>query len=208
MTDSPANTPRWFNCLTLVALGAFTVAYFATRSGRASADHAAVAPPTPIVAPVGFDPIGYYQEKCEHCHGPYGMVWSAGFSHRYGELELFDRVRTMCAGAANAPLEAAPLDAVFAYIRSIGRGEVFLAYTAREGKVIRGEVTPGSTVTLVVGGKRIKAEVVEFEWTAPLEATAGPAEVIAEREGKTARIDLTTHSSTHSSPAAIAPAKR
>ena len=208
MPDPNVNSPRWFRYLTLSAAGVFTVAYFTTRSGRAGGIEATDVPPARIVGPVGFDPIGYYQEKCEHCHGPYGMVWSAGFSRHYGELELLERVRTMCAGAANAPLPDAQVEAVYSYIRSVGRGEVFLAYTTREGNVIRGEVSPGSNVTLVAGGKRINAEVVEFQWTAPLEATTGPAEVIAEREGKTARIDLTTHNSTHSTPAAVRPASR
>ena len=68
--------------------------------------------------------------------------------------------------------------------------------------MFRGEVTPGSTVTLVVDGKDVAANVDGHSWTS--DATSASA-TRAEKDGKTTALDVPPDASggvafSHSAP--------
>lgn len=201
------HTPPMGGLLTAAVIFLATIAYFAGRSGGV-AKPVTAATAIPVVDPVGFAAVGHFQEKCEHCHGSYGAIWSSGLSRKYEPSQLRQMVEVMCAGPGAEPLDGPRLEALVSYIRSLADCETYLAFTARDAASLSGEVTPGSKVHLIIDGRRIEAQVRDHQWTAAAAPTHGPAELVAERDGKSVRLDLTTHNSTQSLPAAYpAPAR-
>jgi hypothetical protein len=155
------------------------------------------------------DPISYFNQECGSCHGNYGSFWGEGFAAAYDDAGLRDVVDEMAAGPAQAPLEGLALDVQVAYHRSLVDGKPFVTVYVEEGK-LRGEVTPGSEVVLVVEGREQAATVEKHVWRSELrEASA----VRVTKEGKQTELDLgagekTVEGAVVYSHASAAPAKK
>ena len=108
-------------------------------------------------------PISYFNDRCGSCHGNYGEFWGGGFAAELDDHELRDIVDEMAAGPAQAPLEGAALDVQVAYHRSLVNGRPFITAYLHEGS-LRGEVTPGSRVALIIDGKEQPATVEKHTW--------------------------------------------
>lgn len=106
-----------------------------------------------------FAPIAYFQQSCANCHGDYGTAYGAGFGAGLTDDALRQFVDEMAAGPGFAPLQEKQLDIQTAYHRSMIDGKPFVI-AWREGEGLRGEVTPGATVS--VGG--VPATVEGHVW--------------------------------------------
>lgn len=127
--------------------------------------------------------LDYYANKCASCHGAYGELHKdqirTGGPDGTGvpDDELVTWVKVMSEQQAQAPLTGGALDAMVAYHRAVRDDRPFVSITLRTHGALAGEVTPGSTVELVAGGKATAAQVTGHRWsvTAPAEVTTLPA---------------------------------
>jgi hypothetical protein len=143
-----------------------------------------------LVTPLEHQPLAYFQNHCERCHGPWGAFYGDSFGEGLSEDELKEIVDEMAAGPAGAPLEGEELAGQVAFHRSLLAKAPFL--------VFEGEVTPGSEVRLTWPGGELAAEVEDFRWTLelPSDLDQKPA-LIAELDGATTRLDPTRTSFSH-----------
>ena len=114
-------------------------------------------------------PLTYFNANCANCHGNYGSYWGEGFAADYDEDELREVVAEMAGGPGFAPIDGIALDVQTAYNAKLAAGKnapPFVVAT-RGPDGFRGEVTPGSSVTLVTAFGKIPATVDGHTWTAP-----------------------------------------
>lgn len=133
----------------------------------------------PATQPVEIKPVFaamvYFDFNCARCHGPQGSFYGKEFGQHLSDATLTKVVRDMAEGPGNAPLNAEDLKVEVAYHRALAGAEPFVSITAVESDTLRGEVSPGSSVT--VDGKPAKVE--GFNWSAPM-----GAEIVAMRGDK------------------------
>ena len=118
-------------------------------------------------------PISYFNQSCANCHGDYGSFWGEGFAADLKGGRLREVVREMAAGPAFAPLEEWALEVQTAYHRSLVDGKPFVTVYVDKSGNLAGEVTPGSTVFLVIDNRQVKAMVAGHTWSSSVrEASA------------------------------------
>ena len=133
-------------------------------------------------------PLSYFNANCANCHGNYGSYWGEGFAAEYDHAELREIVAEMAGGPGFAPIDGLALDVQTAYNARLAKGKdappFVVATRADDG--FAGEVTPGSTVTLVTPTGQVQATVDGHRWTAP--GADGVVEIVVTRGGKTTRV--------------------
>jgi hypothetical protein len=108
----------------------------------------------------------------------------------------------MANGPAGAPLTATGLAAQVAYHRSLYDLKPFLAVVESKDRVLSGEVSPGSKVTIRNGSQNIPAQVAGYQWTATLPAGMKPEqlEIRAQNAGGETVLPLRDSSFSHFQP--------
>jgi glucose/arabinose dehydrogenase len=149
-TPVPASTPR--------------------RASAASSAPTSKAPELPELAA-----ISYFNANCARCHGPFGSFYGKRSYHPYPVLAA--DIKQMAEGPSDAPLSEKALAAQVAYHQSLYDLKPFIAWVGQDGQLISGEVTPGSKVTIVSGGKPIDARVEDYRWSATLPDGVKPGQV-------------------------------
>ena len=133
-------------------------------------------------------PISYFNANCANCHGEYGGYWGEGFVSAHTPQELREAVEGMCNGPAQAPIQGRALESQTAYNASLRDKTPFATAYAGEGGTLRGEVTPGASVTLVsADGAETPATVEGHAWTSNL-ASAGLVRV--EKDGRRVEVKV------------------
>ncbi len=122
---------------------------------------AVLAASAPRTSPLA--PIDYYEAKCARCHGSYGATMPKTIAE-LSDKELEHVVKQMASGPAQAPLSGAKLSAEVAYNRSLTDPKPFIAVTTATSKLLSGEVTPGSKVSLKCGARSLNASVNGHRW--------------------------------------------
>ncbi len=120
-------------------------------------------------------PITFFNANCASCHGKYGSFWGEGFAADYGRAELAGVVREMTEGPGFAPIDGAEFDAQVAYnaaMSTAGREQGPFLFVERFSDGLRGEVFPGSKVTVHVDGAEHEANVEGHTWRLVDAATA------------------------------------
>ena len=166
---------RAIGTVLLIALGGCDAGSQERRPQPAT--QAVMAPATEPVTPNGAltdeqldyarRPITYFNDKCGKCHGNYGTYWLEGVIAGLGERKLREEVELMAAGPSQAPLEGLALEVQVAYHRSLADGRPFVT-VIRDENPLAGEVTPGSRVLLISGGREHEAQVEEHHWRSTL----------------------------------------
>lgn len=131
---------------------------------------------TKKIQPVTRPPMKYFAERCERCHGVLGENFGGTFAEKRSPKELIDVVRMMANGPGGEPLSGSSFDALVALHRAIKRHQPFLVWTQQNGKVLKGEATPGSTITATAKGKPLAIKFTGSEWELKPGAAA-PAQV-------------------------------
>ncbi len=133
-------------------------------------------------------PLSYFNANCANCHGNYGSYWGEGFAAEYDRAALREVVAEMAGGPGFAPIDGVALDVQAAYNAKLAEGKAAPPFVvATRGETgFTGEVTPGSTVTLVTSGGEIEATVDGHRWTAP--GADDVVELVVTRDGKTTRV--------------------
>jgi hypothetical protein len=116
-------------------------------------------------------PIVQFEAGCARCHGPQGSLFDAGFSGM--DLHGLRReVVEMMTGPAQLHPSLGQIHAMTAYVQAMHAGTPFVvvnnaaAFANGQQRVLRGEVTPGTTVELRQDGQPIRAVVKGLAWTA------------------------------------------
>ncbi len=186
-------------------LGFAAVVLIAGCSDRESPDAAPATEPPAIkqpaaaaATPLGFGPIGYFENHCARCHGPYGSFYGDEFAASLEGDHLREVVKEMVFGAAQSSLKDPEIDLLTAYHRSMVAGEPFLV-VMQVAPELGGEVTPGAAVMLLLESGEVAAKVDGHGWTADVQ-TERVREVRAELNGRTAvvRLDSKTQGSSTS----------
>jgi hypothetical protein len=177
---------RWCAAIASAALLMTTAAALV----RTSAADQSVTSPAPSTAPattpagalmLGFAPIEYFQLHCARCHGPYGSFYGEGFGAHVAPGGLRNVVRDMAEGPAMAPLPDHQLDLLVAWHQSLIDKAPYVVIVESSGGgdeplVIRGEVTPGASVTVTAdGAPPLRATVTGHTWTITLPSATDPA---------------------------------
>jgi len=127
--------------------------------------------------PLTIGPITYFNTQCSICHGPYGkLIADHNIAINSNAADYRAMVQYMVTDRAGSSLPPRELDAQTAYCASLAAGGegvksegsptfVCVKTPVMEGG-LEGEVTPGSTVTLVMakGQVRIAATVDGHTW--------------------------------------------
>jgi len=125
-------------------------------------------PPATAATPVGFGPIGYFENHCARCHGPYGSFYGDEFAASLEGDHLREVVKEMVFGAAQSSLEDPEIDLLTAYHRSMVAGEPFVVVLEGTPE-LAGEVTPGAALLLVLESGEVAARVDGHNWTADVQ---------------------------------------
>jgi cytochrome c5 len=151
---------------------------------------APVTPPKPAatawVQPLALGPITYFNTQCSTCHGKYGVqIADHNIAKNSSAEDYRAMVEYMVTVRAESSLPPREMDAQTAYCASLAAGGegvlsegaptfVCIKTPVNEGG-LEGEVTPGSTVTLVAakGQVRIDAEVDGHNWSISPQRIAG-----------------------------------
>src|SRR5690606_11889164 len=95
-----------------------------------------------LASPLTVGPITFFSAACAPCHGDGGELFAERFWTDLDDAALRRTTAAMVRDQAQTSLPDADLAALTGYLRSLVRGTPFLAWTAAEGGVLRGEVTP------------------------------------------------------------------
>ncbi len=161
----------------------------------------AVPPPTAWATPLGIGPVTFFNDHCAQCHGQYGESLTGDSLKSVGPDEYLGVVGYMVTGPSQSSLPGPEQAALAAYCRSVCLKGTFLAVVdAGSLGGMEGEVTPGSTVRLVMGEVKLDAAVNGHRWTIDkrqvesAKAQAGPgwvsAVLVANRAGVETRLPL------------------
>ncbi|MBC7834887.1 MAG: hypothetical protein H7Y88_07280 [Phycisphaerales bacterium] len=149
-------------------------------------------PSAPVAgaSPTGLDTLTYFDTHCASCHGPYGDYYNRPFAAATDDDALARIVREMTAGPGQSPLEGEALAALTAFHRALAADEPFLVITSYASGTLRGEVSPGSSVFVLIDDAPVPATVDGHTWSLILcdQDDRSAWIVTAERAGKTTRI--------------------
>jgi len=150
-------------------------------------------------------PMVYFEQRCANCHGPMGMFYGEAFAKALDDAALIKVVREMVEGPSQSSLDALSLEALVAFHRALRLqpASPFVAVTAAAEGTLRGEVSPDSTVSIVVDGVVMDCAVEGTTWSVTLPSGWERAErvlVVATGVSRGARteIDLENASFSHS----------
>lgn len=115
-------------------------------------------------APLADSPIAYFEDHCARCHGPHGSFYGEAFARVESDRQMHGVVLEMVQGPANAPIDEPSLFALVAFHRSLRDGTPFGVVTSWDAGAMAGEMTPGTTVSVVAGERVIQAEMDEATW--------------------------------------------
>lgn len=154
---------------------------------------------TKKIEPIRRAPIKYFAERCERCHGVLGENFGGTFAEKRSPKELIDVVRMMANGPGGEPLTGTSFDALVALHRAIQRHQPFVVWTQQNGKVLKGEATPGSTLTATAKGKPISIKLTGSDWELKTGA-ATPAQIVikAKSGGQLTALNLGSSAFSHS----------
>lgn len=156
----------------------------ATVGMLAGCDNTPAAPATPAkpratawAAPLALGTVTYFNTQCVACHGAYGsQIFEHNIAKESTDATYRAMVEYMVTERAASSLPARELDAQAAYCISLAAEKVFVCVKTpvMEGG-LEGEVTPGSTVTLLSekGGLRVEAEVSGHKWSISPQKVSG-----------------------------------
>jgi mono/diheme cytochrome c family protein len=99
-------------------------------------------------APLGLEPMKYFAQSCERCHGPHGAFYGAEFGKNLSDEKLRQFVHDMAEGPAGAPLKGEALEAQVAYHRSLVQKTPFVVVTKLSNETLRGEATPNARISV------------------------------------------------------------
>lgn len=153
------------------------LAFTACAALLLAAGKAPVAPPP---KPLGFSPLGYYDDGCARCHGPQGELYAAGMQDRFPGRLLREKVDAMDRLYGSRPCEGEALDAETGLHRAWDRKQPFVAWTRQTGTTLEGEATRATRVCAVVKAKRYPVELFDGRWTWELPAGARLQDVVLE----------------------------
>lgn len=156
----------------------------------------------------GIGPISFYMAKCASCHGAYGSYYYENDILAEGRGQapldgLLSQVRLMVETNAQVNLSESQIRALAAYASTFpdvadtdaAVDGPFIALTgwSPDDHVLRGEVTPKSSVAIEIpGNKPTPATVTGHQWTASLAPGIDPGQavVVATLDGKEVRLLL------------------
>lgn len=150
-------------------------------------------------------PVSTFEASCANCHGPQGSF----FGDEFGELpdaQLHDAVQDMMEGPAFLKPSDADLRAMVAYHRALAAKEPFLCVTtlhlSGEGRPtgLEGEAAPGATVSLAGAGVAPATAGETGTWQLRGIPSSASLILVAEKDGKTTRLDLHRSQWSHPSP--------
>jgi len=147
-------------------------------------------------------PLAYFADHCQRCHGEQGSQYDPTLGKGKTDAWLVQEVTDMADGPGQGSLSGEDLKAEVAFHRSLILKEPF-AFVSKFGSgAISGEALPKSTVTVVVGGKRIPAKLTETSWAASVPASASLKNTVVEVKlgGKVTRLALAKGMYSHASP--------
>ncbi len=115
-------------------------------------------------------PMAYFEQRCANCHGPMGMFYGEAFATTLDDAALIKVVREMVEGPAQSSLDDLSLKALVAFHRALRSqpASPFVSVSALAEGQLRGEVTPDSTVSIVVDGVVVDGTVEGTEWSGML----------------------------------------
>jgi hypothetical protein len=142
-------------------------------------------------------PIAVYEEACARCHGPNGSFYGPELGRGKTDLQLRQAIQDMADNQGQIELTLSELDAQTAYHRAIIAHEPFLYITEQTEKRLAGEVTAGSRVQVVMGGKPQKITQNKTLWSATL-ASTGPVELSATLGKAITKLDPAKNRFSHS----------
>ena len=118
-------------------------------------------------------PLAYFESHCARCHGPNGSLYGEAFASIAADRDLHEQVLAMVEGPGMGELDDPSMFALVAFHRSLRDGTPFGVVTGMTDDEIRGEMSPGTDVQVVVGTDVIHAEMDETGWQATLPADVG-----------------------------------
>lgn len=139
----------------------------ATTARVAAAARTAAA--TPLNMPAGpvdlaAGPIATFAAHCTRCHGPHGSLYPPAF-FKMNEAELAQLIDEMMRGPAQLTPAPADVAAMTAHHRALQQKRPFVIVTnaaafaaGKEGE-LRGEVTPGATLTARAGERELSVVI-------------------------------------------------
>lgn len=132
----------------------------------------------------GFAPLGYFQDRCARCHGDYGNAYGDTFGAKLSDQQMFDVVKAMAEGPAQAPLADTELQLETGFHLALRDKKPFLVATSWADGTLSGEAMPGSTVTLIRNGQAESVELNGHQWQVKLANGAWNGAVLrAEKNG-------------------------
>lgn len=159
---------------------------------------------SPHTPTLRFDPIGYFNDHCQRCHGPGGSFYGEDFGKSHTAGELHETVRQMTIGPGQAPLHGDSLNALVAYHRSLIQDSPFVLIATRQPDSLTGFVTAGATVQVITKNAAISGKVQGRQWKVSLpdsieSGTINHIHAVLEGDTTTLSLDLFpfSHSETH-----------
>ena len=148
------------------------------------------APAAKPVAPLKIAPRAYFIAHCQRCHGVDGINFVPGFADEPLEKLRADIVR-MADGPGGASLATEDVGVQLAYHRLMSEGLPFIAWTGRDGLVLKGEASDGATLKANIGTLKPGKD---GEWTLTLasEADLARVRITATLDGKSSVLAPTT----------------
>jgi hypothetical protein len=149
-------------------------------------------------------PLAFFEQACASCHGPFGTFYGEAFAATQNDAELTKVVREMVVGPGRSTLDPLSLEALVAFHRSLRDrpNRPFIVVTMATKERLRGEVSPGASVSIVLGGRTLPSVQDGFEWWAELPpGWERSSRMVIRAQGKdpaaTSEIDLSSASFSH-----------
>lgn len=152
----------------------FWIGVAALVSAVGSQEPAEKPKPKAVGAPI----LEPFQRKCARCHGEFGRAFIAGYADKQTDEQLRDGTLAMIEGPGQMEMKDLEVDAMTAYSRSFSDQVPFAVWTAREGQVLSGEVTPETKIIAHSGDQEIPVKIKDQAWTLTLPAGTEPEKLV------------------------------
>lgn len=126
--------------------------------------------PRGVIRSLSFDPFDYFATGCQRCHGPGGSFYGENFGKDHTREELHEIVREMAAGPAQSPLSGDSLRGLVAYHYSLITDTPYIQVTGVSSDTLRGVVTPGAEVQLLISDTLLYAQTESHYWSAGVDS--------------------------------------
>jgi hypothetical protein len=153
----------------------------------------------PEQTPLNVAPIAYFQAQCARCHGTVTSPSNTAFEKPLPNDELKRFVEDMAAGPGGKALAGRDLDALVGLHRAMIAKQPYLAWTGRDGRKLKGDVSPGAKVTAKSGKNAVTVTVKGLAWSLEIPVGTSPGDITLEAvKGKAStKLDLRRHAFTH-----------